>query len=452
MFRYRVEVNFAEEHFCEVYLPLFHNKKRRKLVYGSRNSAKSHWAAQYSVIRLLRGNTRGVGVRKVFESIKESQYNTMKEIINEYELDHLFKLYLSPLKIECVNGSYMTFLGLDKPTKAKSIKDPNYAWYEEADELTEEDFEQTSLSIRGENVEEVLTTNAPPETHWLVSRLFTEDYRAHERVDGMHTTMPSRFDDWLIYHTCWKHNEFIDAESVKKLLRLKEYNHDQYLISGLGLIGTEQTGSEYIDNFSRKNTVKAMEYDPDHQIHASYDQNRLPHSTQIVVQLERVEDNYEIRVIDEICLKPPANSTEQLCQEHRSRGYKSPFVYGDASGSNKTQKLMTADALNHYQVIFAFFGNDDMGRVIKKNPPRASSRRVFRRLLSGYYGHTLYIDPKCVNLITDFEKLQTGADGGYVKKKVKDKKTGATYEPHGHAFDALVYMIYALFPEWFTDR
>lgn len=447
-----MEINFSKEHFCDVYLPLLHDKRRKKLIYGSRNSAKSHFAAQICLIRLLRGNTRGVGIRKIGESIKESQYNTIKEVIHDYKLDDLFKLYVSPLKIECVNGSYMTFLGLDKPTKAKSIKDPNFAWYEEADELTEEDFEQTSLSIRGDNVEEILTTNSPGEDHWLVKRLFTEDYRAHERTDGMHLEMPSRFDDWLIYHTCWKHNEFIDDESVKKLLRLEEYNHDQYLVSGLGLIGTEQTGQEYIDNFSRKNTVKPLAYDSDHQVHSSFDQNRLPHSTEIVVQLERVAEHYEIRVIDEICLKPPANSTEQLCQEHRQRGYKTPFVYGDASGANKTQRLMSTDALNHYAVIFAFFGNHDMDRVIKRNPARAASRRVFRRLLSGYYGHRLYIDPKCVNLITDFEKLQTGADGGYVKKRITDKKTGASYEPHGHAFDALVYMIYALFPEWFTDR
>jgi hypothetical protein len=48
---------------------------------------------------------------------------------------------------------------------------------------------------------------------------------------------------------------------------------------------------------------------------------------------------------------------------------------------------------------------------------------------------------KCLKMIADFSQVKTAADGTKNKRKVKDKVTGVSYEPHGHCSDAMDYFL-----------
>jgi phage terminase large subunit len=146
--------------------------------YGARDTGKSYFVGgQYIPIKMLNDPYfRGVGIRNTYVSLKDSVYaeisdgfNVMDEAFN-FKLGELIKKTKSPLEISVPHKkNKMLFRGLDDPLKLKSLKGINFIWVEEAEDLTERQFWDLLILLRGgneENQQIVLTFNPTDEDHF----------------------------------------------------------------------------------------------------------------------------------------------------------------------------------------------------------------------------------------------------------------------------------------------
>ena len=445
-----------------VYRHLLYVTKRRRLIYGSRDSAKSYAAAQLIVVAMMDGSKycKVLLLRKVYDQIKDSQYQTIKDVVRDWGLNDYFIFRESPLQIICkLTGWRALAKGLDKSGKAKSIKDPSVAWIEEVDELTELDYQQTTLSLRGPvKVQEVLTFNPPVENHWLVKRFFVTPRSSWERHDGSHTVVPSSDPDTHILHTTFWMNPYCTPDRVKEFMVMRAKMPSYYLSQGLGLIAKEVKGTRWIDTFSRIEHHRAVAFNPALPVHLSFDQNNLPYATCLMFQVQPMDRDGVVYVdlLREYCIMPPHNSTEDICQrftlnygQHRPEVY----IYGDPTGGNDNQRKRRAEAKNHYAAIetdLAPFLHRRSKRVLRKAPPVIGRRRVLDTILTGSTYIRLRVHPTCVNMTDDFEYLLEDGNGGFLKPVVKDEHTKQQWEERGHCMDALIYFLHQAFTKTYT--
>ena len=186
--------------------------------------------------------------------------------------------------------------------------------------------------------------------------------------------------------------------------------------------------------FDRQKNVRAVEVDESRAVVWAVDFNVDPMSS-VVAQVER---NGEVAVLDEIVLRRA--TTEQACEEFEKR-FGLPragvVVYGDASGAS-----MHTTGHSDYQVIRDYFSSRMAKvsyRVPKANPPVRDRVSVVNARLRNARGETqLFVDPKCKELIADFEQVSYQEDSTQIDKDKDRKRT--------HLSDALGYLI------WQQDR
>jgi PBSX family phage terminase large subunit len=232
--------------FNDVYIPLLYDKNRYLLIYGGRDSAKSYFAGQKVLIDTMSKHySRIILVRKVYADIKDSQFQTLKDIINSYKLNEYFHITENPIKITFLgNGNYIIARGLDREHKTKSIKDPTGVWYEEMNEIGFSDFIKTTTSLRGGFIQEIGTFNPENETEWI-NAYFFPDKRSYERKDGDFNYVPSIRNDTTILHTTYKDNNYVTSQSSELLETFKDADLNYYNIYTLGLWGGALEGLVY---------------------------------------------------------------------------------------------------------------------------------------------------------------------------------------------------------------
>ena len=111
-----MQIDFSNPRlFNDAYIPLLYDNNRYLLIYGGRDSAKSFFAGQKVLIDTMgKPYSRFILVRKVYADIKDSQFQTLKDIIKLYGLDEYFHITENPLKITFKkNGNYIIARGLD---------------------------------------------------------------------------------------------------------------------------------------------------------------------------------------------------------------------------------------------------------------------------------------------------------------------------------------------------
>jgi len=232
--------------FNPVYLPLLKDKHRYLLLYGGRDSAKSYFAAQKVIIDTMqKPYSRYLLIRKVYADIKDTQYQTIKDIVNDYDLMEYFHFTENPLKIVFKpNGNSILARGLDKEYKTKSIKDPTGTWYEEMNEIKFKDFLKTTTSLRGGVIQEIATFNPELETDWINSYFFPAK-QSYEKQDRQFHYLKSIRKDTTILHTTYHDNLYCTPQSVELLESFKGVDENTYRIYTLGLWGGELKGLIY---------------------------------------------------------------------------------------------------------------------------------------------------------------------------------------------------------------
>jgi len=212
------------------FVPLFADQSRYQVAWGGAGSGKSHIVARKILYRLLKEfevDHNFLVIRKVDRTIKRSVFTLIRNVIKRWGLTEQFNVNLADKTITYKpNGSQIMFSGLDDVEKLKSIEGVTSIWCEEATELTQEDFEQLDLRMRGEHgclKQIILTLNPISEQHWI-KKIFFDD-----PMEGVFTL-----------HTTYRDNAFIDAEYRMVMENKKKTNPRYYNIYALGNWGTAE--------------------------------------------------------------------------------------------------------------------------------------------------------------------------------------------------------------------
>ena len=144
---------------------------------GGSGSSKSFSIAQLLIEKLVNeDNKRFVIARKTMPACKRSSYDLIISFLKDYGIyredhhnktDHIYRY----------KTNEMLFMGLDEPTKIKSVSTGvNYEWLEEANEFTYEDYLMFLLQLRrttpaNEPNRIYLTLNPIDSANWIAQKL-----------------------------------------------------------------------------------------------------------------------------------------------------------------------------------------------------------------------------------------------------------------------------------------
>ena len=202
-------------------LPFF-CRSRFLIMVGGAGSGKSYTAAQKIVFRCIaEPGHRVLVIRKVNRTLKTSCIQLVIDVLNENKITFDHNKTEQFIKI---GSSEILFSGLDDPEKIKSIQGITIIWIEETTELSEADWDQLNLRLRGETkyYKQIMATFNPVESAapWLKKRYF-------ENVAP----------DVVIHRSTVFDNPFIDQEYIKQLQGIEDDDYRQiYLLGEWGSI------------------------------------------------------------------------------------------------------------------------------------------------------------------------------------------------------------------------
>lgn len=279
-----MQVNIPRRAFNPVYLPLLDDEAHRYIVlYGGAGSGKSVFAAQRLIVRMMSKKLCNVlVVRKVGDTNRTSTFALLRQVISRWGLYSLFDV--TDLRIVCkITGNECIFKGLDDPEKIKSVTfakgELTDIWIEEASEITEEDFNQLDIRLRGKGIHGQITLSFNPVNilHWLKKRFFD---RKEPRAVTLKTT--------------YKDNLHLDEDYKRTLEGYKTtdpYYYQVYCLGQWGVIGktifdaqkVNQRLNELLPAVKRGHFTYQTFYDP------VYNEVRIQDST---IQWVEDEDGY----------------------------------------------------------------------------------------------------------------------------------------------------------------
>jgi len=187
-------------------------------------------------------------VREVFDTIRDSCYDLLVEILEEFDLvgqsKNKVRCTTSPMGIKFPNGSKIIFKGMDKPSKLKSINGVTIVWLEECSEIKYAGYKELLGRLRHptQTMHFILSTNPVGTENWVYQHFF-------KRVDeegNEHVTL----DDQLLYkkrtivkngvyyhHSVADDNMFLPQSYIDTLDQMREYDPDLYRVARLGRFG-----------------------------------------------------------------------------------------------------------------------------------------------------------------------------------------------------------------------
>lgn len=212
-------------------LPVYHKHLtdyRYPLVvhYGSASSGKSYFIAQKLILKALSSKRRILVCRKVGTSIRDSCWSLYKYLISFLPSEY-YSINKSEFTITFINESEIIFKGLDDSEKIKSIFDVSDIHCEEASEITESDFDQLTLRLRGTYTDKqiYLSFNPISKANWVYKRFFSPEGR-------------KVLKSTQIIKTTYKSNPTLDSVQISNIENLKLTNPNYYKIYALGEFAT----------------------------------------------------------------------------------------------------------------------------------------------------------------------------------------------------------------------
>ena len=440
------------------FVPLVDNTDRYLICYGGRGSSKSVFAAKKLIYRCLSEDYfRYLLVRNTFATIKDSSYQTIKDIIFELGLEDLFEFKLQPLEIHCINGNSFIARGCDDTQKIKSVKDPTGVWWEE-DIPTEADFITVTTSIRttkADYLQEIFTINPEVEgnysDHWFYKNFFVKRYPEKTfsditkiKVDD-DTTVDLRY---TVHHSWYKDNRWLPKEFEAFLMNLKNTNPYYWEIYCNGNWGNKQLGGRFYKSFDLGKNTYNYQYNSNLPLHISFDFNVNPYMSLSVWQVE----GKGVYMIDEIAMKDPENTIKHTCREFTKRynlHNAGLFVYGDPSG--RKEDVGREKGFNYFKEIERDLAKfRPQIRVPNLAPPVVMRGNFINDIFAnGFDGIKIFIHDKSLYLKDDLLFGLQAADGTKHKEKIKDKESGVSHEKHHHFSDNMDYFICEAFKESF---
>jgi PBSX family phage terminase large subunit len=466
-------------------------KIRFVFVIGGSSAGKTHTIVQNLLLYQQKHHCNFMTYRKESTTIDDTVYSDFQSAAKALELTG--DLEFIKRHIRAKNGEYKTtFKGLDDPEKTKGLSSYQFVYMNEVSAFEKEDFDELSRRLRGKPNQKIIADMNPIDPdHWVnrdIIQKVVDDVPMEKWIDlplnvpgaptkysmldhehsyirineiGNTVLIKTTYRDnfWIVGHPAGSQYGFRDEHTIANFDYYKTYKNDYYYtVYANGEFGRMKTGSEFFDEFSRTTHVSdSVEPDQNSAIILAFDFNRKPYSTCLLIQKGRLPDGKaKITVLDEICLTPPNNSITDIKDriEAMYPWIKSVFYTGDPSGRARGQRKGREEANSYEEQIeidFNQYRHNYSNIFLRSAPPLAKRQFAMSKVLKGDTC-VLEISHRCKNLIKDFDTLTIDRTGGYVKRVVRDKATGDSYEEGGHCADALIYYLAYEFNEEFFPK
>jgi len=471
---------------------------------GGSSSSKTYSVVQAIIFSALKGREDTIIFRKVGASIENSIYKDFKTVIRDWNLNHLFEFKRN--KIVCIaNGSEIDFAGLDDSEKIKGITGYKRVVLEEVSEFELSDWKQIKKRLRGMSGQQIIALLNPiSELHWVKTEVLDKEVLLNAQTyldcvyDDQGNILPPEYSqvkekwynesktvfnpqtgeyetnppDTVVIKSTYLNNfwivsspdglyGFYDRQVVADFDRDKTNDPDYYEIYALGNWGSIKTGGEFWKKFNiGKHTGKTVtDCAP---VHLTIDNNVLPYISVAVWQIEEHAEfevtKYLAKQIGEVPARDPYNtvtSASKLTAKYlKDIGHTDKvFIYGDqTTTANNTIDEEKRSFFDKYCQ-----GIEEAGFIIEKRMPSVNPSVA----LSGEFVNEIYadniptleivIDECCKVSVKDYMITKQDANGGILKKRIRDKRTGQTYEESGHYSDTKRYFLCEVFKDKYTD-
>ncbi len=415
----KLKVDIDEDVYNKAYLKFLDDERRYQIFKGGGSAGKSVFIAQKLITKIMELPGYNVMViRKVNADNHDSTFAQLTQIINDWNVDSLFQVNKSigQESITCVNGNKIIFKGCDNIEKRKGTTFEtgplSVIWIEEATDLSESDFKQLRIRLRGQSKVKkyfIISFNPISEDHWLKAVFFD-----NKVVD----------EDGYICETTYRDNEFLTENDVKDLESFKDqdyYYYSVYVLNQWGHISTARVfhNIEIHDFDENEDTLENVCYGQDYGFnHAN-----------TLMSIGFKDD--EIYVFDEIYCKRKTNP-EFITLVGARKFDPSSTVSGDSASPDKIKEWVQAG----YNVVAAEKGKGSLKAGIDwlksrkihihktkcPNAAREFPKYKYRELKDGtILDDFLEIDDDCIAACLVGDTIVNTADGDFAIKDLVGK-------------------------------
>lgn len=233
---------------------LFDWEQKFYFLVGGYGSSKSYNTAFKIILKLLEEKRTALVVREVYDTIRDSCYSLLEEIIIEMGLDDTIKCNTSPMQIRFPNGSKIIFKGMDKPVKLKSINNVSLIWIEECSEVKYVGFKELLGRLRHPKLKlhMILTTNPVSKNNWCYKHFFIDKKKKLFILDDKELYKKRKivYNNTYYHHSLADDNYFLPKSYIEQLEELKKYDIDLYRVARKGQFGVN--GRKVLPQFEKK--------------------------------------------------------------------------------------------------------------------------------------------------------------------------------------------------------
>lgn len=223
------------------------------VLVGAYGSSKSYHVALKIILKLLKEKRKCLVVRDVYETLKESCFDIIYEILDELNLlyegngrksSNKVVAKQSPMEFIFPNGSRIIFKGMDKPSKVKSINGVSIVWAEEASEIKYAAYKEILGRIRTPKVSLhfILSLNPVECANWVYQHFFIRTDEEGNRTvilddERLYKLRVIVKKDVYYHHSMPEDNLFLPKSYIKRLDEMKEYDPDLWRVARCGRFG-----------------------------------------------------------------------------------------------------------------------------------------------------------------------------------------------------------------------
>lgn len=411
-----------------VYGPYFQDYSTRiNVFYGGAGSGKSKFIVQKMLYKLLNERRKCLVVRKVSATIRESIFAEFKALISDLGIYNQCNINKTDMTIELPNGSIFIFKGLDDSEKVKSIQGIDDIIIEEATELVENDFTQLNLRLRSKkkNQQIHIMFNPVSKVNWVYRVFFEKKYKGA-----------------LIVKTTYKDNTFLPKSYIESIENLKETNFAMWEIYANGKFSSLdkrvftnweilEFDIEAIKRGEAENVAKKLGMNITSLINPKgnpFLKNHFTKKSYFGLDFGYTNDPsaFVVFLVDE------KKKLMWIYDEFYRSGLLNGDIYNLISYKGYSKEKIVADSAEPKSI--AELRKLGLRRIKSAEKGKDSIIHGIQYL----QGYKIYIHPKCVNTIMEFENYTWQKDkktGEYINKPIDD---------YCHIIDALRYAAEAI--------
>lgn len=264
---------------------------------------------------------------------------------------------------------------------------------------------------------------------------------------------------WLYIQSKIHDNIPLITQQPNYLPSLKEnLSHYEYEVFVEGNWDVQlKTGGEALRCFEMKKHLQYVAIDLDKTLHFSIDSNVYPYIAITVWQLEKINEKWIAKQIDELPCADPFNTASsaggRIVSFLKDKNYKQRvFLYGDRS--TKSRNNIDDDKRSFFQIVVETINKANYqttDKMLSYSPPVSSVLDFVNAIFEDKIKDIqILIGENCKQSINDYIETKTDKDGGLLKIVVQHQTIkGLSYQKNGHLTDTLKdFIVQAFYEEY----